>query len=262
MSVRREHKVAGRLDSLLDAHPGADPARCGPADAPITPGFALTRRVAVRLFESALQSRAQDLVAREMKDRGESFYTIGSSGHEANAVFGHLLRTTDPALLHYRSGAFLAARQRLAPGHSPIFDAMLSFAAAAEDPISGGRHKVLGSEELHVPPQTSTIASHLPKAVGMAYALARMERHELACSLPGNSVVYCSFGDASANHATAQAGFTAAAAAALHRQPCPVLFACEDNGIGISVRTPEDYIERSFARRAGLTYFAADGRDA
>ncbi|MBK8980488.1 MAG: MFS transporter [Planctomycetes bacterium] len=261
MSVRREHRVAGRLDALLVAHPGADPERVGPLDAPIVPGAALTRRTAVRLFESALQSRAQDLVAREMKDRGDGFYTIGSSGHEANAVFGHLLRTTDPALLHYRSGAFLAARQRRAPGETPVFDAMLSFAAAADDPVSGGRHKVLGSSSLWVPPQTSTIASHLPKAVGIAYALARMERHGLPCPIPRDSIVYCSFGDASSNHATAQAGFTAAAASAMHRQPCPVLFVCEDNGIGISVRTPVDYIQRSFGSRAGMTWFAADGRD-
>src|SRR5690606_11873987 len=144
---------------------GPDPSRTGPLDGPIVPGSTLTRRTAVRLFEAGLQSRLQDLEARRMKDEGRGFYTIGSSGHEANAVFGHLLRTTDPALLHYRSGAFLAARARRAPGQTPLFDAMLSFAAVADDPVSGGRHKVLGSRELWVPPQTSTIASHLPKAV-------------------------------------------------------------------------------------------------
>ncbi|MDA1220550.1 MAG: MFS transporter, partial [Planctomycetota bacterium] len=79
-------------------------------DGPIVPGVALTRRTAVRIFEAGLQSRLQDLEARRMKDEGRSYYTIGSSGHEANAVFGHLLRTTDPALLHYRSGAFVSAR--------------------------------------------------------------------------------------------------------------------------------------------------------
>ena len=48
---------------------------------------------------------------------------------------------------------------------------LLSFAASAEDPISGGRHKVLGSKSLNIPPQTSTIASHLPKAMGAAFAI-------------------------------------------------------------------------------------------
>ncbi len=261
MPVRREQEVQDRLDRLIREHPGPDPAMIGPMDRPIRAGSALTRRIAVRLFEAGLQSRLQDLEARRMKEEGRSFYTIGSSGHEANAVFGHLLRGTDPALLHYRSGAFMAARARRGDGETPIFDTMLSFAASAEDPISGGRHKVLGSRSLWVPPQTSTIASHLPKAVGIAYALARMERLNLPSDIPYDSIVYCSFGDASSNHATAQAGFTGAAACALHRQPCPVMFVCEDNGIGISFRTPDNYIEQMFRNREGLDYFQADGRD-
>ena len=43
-------------------------------------------------------------------------------------------------------------------------------------PISGGRHKVFGSVRWGIPPQTSTIASHLPKAVGMAVAIDRAAR--------------------------------------------------------------------------------------
>jgi 2-oxoisovalerate dehydrogenase E1 component len=230
-------------------------------DEPILPGSQLTRRHAVRLYEAALQSRLQDLESRRLKDKGESFYTIGSSGHEANVVFGDLLRTNDPALLHYRSGAFMAARAANGQGETNLFDSMLAFVASAEDPISGGRHKVFGSRSLWVPPQTSTIASQVPKAVGMAFALARMQRLGIPCELPEDSIVYCSFGDASVNHASAQSGFTAAAAAHLHRQPCPLLMVCEDNGLGISVHTPDDYIEAAFRERGGLKYFTADGRD-
>ena len=261
MSIRREHKVQERLERLLAEHPGVDAARSGPMDAPIVDGSTLTRRTAVRLFEAALQSRLQDLEARRMKDEGRSYYTIGSSGHEANAVFVHLSRITDPGLLHYRSGAFMAARARSGRGETPIFDTMLSFAASAEDPISGGRHKVFGSRSLWVPPQTSTIASHLPKAAGLAFVIARLKRLGLPSPIPDDSIVYCSFGDASANHATALAGFNAAASAALQRQPCPILFACEDNGIGISTKTPRGSIERRFRAFPGLTYFTADGRD-
>jgi 2-oxoisovalerate dehydrogenase E1 component len=262
MSLRREGPVTERLLALLRSHPGADPAASGPMDAPIAPHAAMTRRQAVAVFESAIQSRLQDLLSREMKDKGLSYYTIGSSGHEANAVFGALLRTTDTAFLHYRSGAFMAARLRQGRGETPFFDAMLSFCASAEDPISGGRHKVLGSPTTHVPPQTSTIASHLPKAVGFAMAMQRMERLGLpTAGVPYDSVVYCSFGDASMNHATAQAGFHAAGAATLHSQPCPILFACEDNGIGISVRTPDTFVARMMQNRTGIRYFACDSQD-
>ena len=262
MSLRREGPVTERLLALLRSHPGADPAASGPMDAPIVAHAPMTRRQAVALFESAIQSRLQDLLSREMKDKGLSYYTIGSSGHEANAVFGALLRTTDTAFLHYRSGAFMAARLRQGRGETPFFDAMLSFCASAEDPISGGRHKVLGSPTTHVPPQTSTIASHLPKAVGFAMAMQRMERLGLpTAGVPYDSVVYCSFGDASMNHATAQAGFHAAGAATLHSQPCPILFACEDNGIGISVRTPDTFVARMMQNRTGIRYFACDSQD-
>jgi 2-oxoisovalerate dehydrogenase E1 component len=262
MSLRREGPVTERLLQLLRSHPGADPERIGAPDQPIAPHAAMTRRQAVAIFESAIQSRLQDLLSRELKDKGISYYTIGSSGHEANAICGALLRTTDTAFLHYRSGAFMAARLRQGRGETPFFDAMLSFCASAEDPISGGRHKVLGSPTTHVPPQTSTIASHLPKAVGFAMAMQRMERLGLpTLGTPYDSVVYCSFGDASMNHATAQAGFHAAGAAALHAQPCPILFACEDNGIGISVRTPDSFVQRMMEPRTGIKYFACDSQD-
>jgi 2-oxoisovalerate dehydrogenase E1 component len=263
MSLRREGPVAERLLQLLREHPGADPDLTGPLDEPIAPPSPMTRREAVAIFESAIQSRLQDLLSRELKDKGLTYYTIGSSGHEANAIFGALLATTDTAFLHYRSGAFMAARLRKGRGETPFFDAMLSFCASAEDPISGGRHKVLGSPTLHVPPQTSTIASHLPKAVGFAFALQRLERQGIApgSGVPWDSIVYCSFGDASLNHATAQAGFHAAGASVLHHQPCPILFACEDNGIGISVRTPDAYVARMMRHRTGIRYFACDGQD-
>ncbi|MBM4063165.1 MAG: MFS transporter [Planctomycetes bacterium] len=261
MSIRREGPVTDRLLALLRGHPGADPALAGGRDEPIAPHSPLSRRAAVALFESMIQSRLQDLLSRELKDEGLGYYTIGSSGHEANAVFGALLRTTDPAFLHYRSGAFMAARLRQGRGETPFFDAMLSFMASAEDPVSGGRHKVLGSHSTFVPPQTSTIASHLPKAVGYARALPRMERLGLPAPVPYDSVVLCSFGDASLNHCTAQAGFHAASAAMLHAQPCPILFLCEDNGIGISVRTPDGFVHRTMHHRTGIRYFRADSQD-
>ena len=263
MLIRREGPVTERLLQLLRAHPGPDPARIGPLDAPIAAHSPMSRRQAVAVFESAIQSRLQDLLSRELKDQGISYYTIGSSGHEANAILGELTRTTDTAFLHYRSGAFMAARLRKGRGETPFFDAMLSFCASAEDPISGGRHKVLGSASMHVPPQTSTIASHLPKALGFAMALQRLERQRIRPErgVPYDSIVYCSFGDASMNHATAQAGLHSAGAAVLHKQPCPILFACEDNGIGISVRTPDDYVEQMMRQRPGIRYFACDSQD-
>ena len=112
--------------------------------------------------------------------------------------------STDPALLHYRSGAFYLARAAQArPPHDGVTDMLLGVVAAASEPIAGGRHKVFGHPDLNVIPQTSTIASQLPRAVGLAFALARSARLGLAAPWPADAVVVCSFGDASLNHSTA-----------------------------------------------------------
>ena len=137
----------------------------------ILDGSALDARGFRELFESQLISRHLDLMARVLRVQNKVFYTIGSSGHEGNAMVARAARHTDPAFLHYRSGGFMAERFRKLPGMDPIMDSALSFAASAEDPASGGRHKVWGSKPLWVLPQTSTIASHLSKALGTAVAI-------------------------------------------------------------------------------------------
>ncbi|MHC9014764.1 thiamine pyrophosphate-dependent enzyme [Stenotrophomonas bentonitica] len=238
-----------------------DPAPTPAPDAPILPGSTLDAQGFAELFESQLISRHLDLMARVLRVQNKVFYTIGSSGHEGNALVARLARHTDPAFLHYRSGGFMAERFRKLPGMDPVMDAALSFAASRDDPASGGRHKVWGSKPLWVLPQTSTIASHLPKALGMALAIESGRRIGHTLPIPGDSVVICSFGDASANHATAQTAFNTAAWAAYQRLPAPILFVCEDNGIGISVKTPDGWIAQSFAHRPGLDYFYADGLD-
>ncbi len=212
------------------------------------------------LFDCQLQSRQMDLMARIKRLENKVFYTIGSSGHEGNALLGYLSRTTDPAYLHYRSGAFMAARSQLG-GVDFIRDTALSFAASRNDPASGGRHKVWGSKALWVQPQTSTIASHLPKAVGAALAIAHAKRVGHTLEIPEDSIVICSFGDASANHSTAQGAFNMAQWAAHQGLPVPILFVCEDNGLGISVKSPEGWVASNFSNRHGLEYMAADSLD-
>lgn len=214
----------------------------------------------VNLFESQLSSRLLDIVARRLRRRGLAYYTIGSSGHEGNAVFGRLFRHTDMAFLHYRSCALLIERSRQVPGQSILYDILLSFVASSEDPISGGRHKVLGSRALLAPPQTSTIASHLPKAVGAAYSIDLAHRFpSVQTVMPADAIILCNFGDGSVNHSTALGAFNAAAWTAYQGAPMPIVFICEDNGIGISVPTPPGWIRARFENHAGLKYFHCDG---
>lgn len=239
---------------------GRADARPAPDEA-ILDGSALDARGFRELFESQLISRHLDLMARVLRVQNKVFYTIGSSGHEGNAMVARLTRHTDPAFLHYRSGGFMAERFRKLPGMDPIMDSALSFAASKDDPASGGRHKVWGSKPLWVLPQTSTIASHLPKAFGTAVAIEQGRRIGHALPIPEDSIAICSFGDASSNHATAQTAFNAAAWTAYQKLPAPVLFVCEDNGIGISVKTPNGWVAQNFRERRDLDYFYADGLD-
>ena len=232
----------------------------------ILEGSALDASGFRELFESQLISRHLDLMARVLRVQNKVFYTIGSSGHEGNAMVARLTRHTDPAFLHYRSGAFMAERFRKLPHvdgspRDPVMDSALSFAASKEDPASGGRHKVWGSKPLWVLPQTSTIASHLPKALGTAIAIEQARRIGHESPIPHDSIVICSFGDASSNHATAQTAFNAAAWTAYQKLPAPVLFVCEDNGIGISVKTPGGWVAQNFRNRSDMDYFHADGLD-
>ncbi|MEU9825690.1 thiamine pyrophosphate-dependent enzyme [Micromonospora chersina] len=414
---------------------------------PLPGGAPLTGAQALALFDAQLTSRLLDLAGRWLRSFGEGYYTIGSAGHEGNAAVAAALRPTDPALLHYRSGAFYCLRAAQAAGAFPAGpavpevdgpaalipeprtpaddgadaddalnagtpdpegvtgtwaadpdadpsdfdpassdsgvarsdsgvarsgpdadpsalgegpsdlgagpsalgagpsdpgadadveigsgeatsteaplvdgggapgsslrpgaeaeaaslpagagvavdaagsatagvpelplpdpgdayaaaarDVLRGMVASAEEPIAGGRHKVFGRADLAVIPTTSTIASHLPRAVGMGLALERLRRNGRradgdAAAWPPDAIVVCSFGDASVNHATATAAFNTAGWYDHTGLRIPVLFVCEDNGLGISVRSPKGWVAATLRARPGIRYFAADGTD-
>lgn len=253
----RIRAVRERLEGYLrTAEPST--SRLTP-EAHLSPQSGLTAGEAVALFEDQARSREIDVVSRELRRDNRSFYTISSAGHEQNAVVGSLLRTTDPCLLHYRSGGLMMARARKDPSVDPALDTLLGAVASREDPISRGRHKVWGSRPLQVIPQTSTIASQLPKAVGLAFAIERARRLGVPGDLPRDAIVCCSFGDASANHASALTAVNAARWSQRLGSPVPILFLCEDNQIGISVPTPRRWIEETYGEQSRLRYFLADG---
>jgi 2-oxoisovalerate dehydrogenase E1 component len=259
------------------------PASRRAPDDPVRAGATLTGARAAQLFDAQLTSRHLDLAARWLRSFHEGFYTVGSSGHEGNAAVAAALRVDDPALLHYRSAAFHCTRAVQAgptttavtaaaagtdqdPAVDPLVEAardvLRGVVASAREPVAGGRHKVIGRADLHIVPTTSTIASHLPRAVGVAFAVTR------AAELPGagtpwprDAIVACSFGDASVNHATATAALNTAGWFDHHGVRLPLLLICEDNGIGSSVESPDRWVAETLRSRPGLRYTAADGCD-
>ncbi|MDV8053714.1 thiamine pyrophosphate-dependent enzyme [Rhodococcus sp. IEGM 1343] len=215
----------------------------------------------LRYFDAQLASRHLDFAARWLQSAGFGYYTIGSSGHEANAAVGAATTVTDPALLHYRSGGFYAARAQQYSDATPIRDVLASLVASTGDPMSGGRHKVFGHPDLGIVPQTSTIGSQVPRAVGLAFALGRAKALRHRTPWPEDAIVVCSFGDASANHSTTVGALNSAAYCAHQSVPMPILFVCEDNGIGISTRSPRGWIAQSLGRFPSIEYVRADGHD-
>ncbi|RKN50981.1 transketolase C-terminal domain-containing protein [Micromonospora endolithica] len=333
-----DDRFRDRLTALGAADERRDPGE------PVTDDAALTGAQVLDLFDAQAVSRQLDLAARWLRSFGEGFYTIGSAGHEGNAAVAAALRPTDPALLHYRSGAFYCVRaaqatasgadspataaeaapeprdpaaasvaeaapeprdpaatgdaetppdppagedndtagpvaSALAPGYADAArDVLRGMVASSREPIAGGRHKVFGRADLAVVPTTSTIASHLPRAVGMGLAVERLRRLDTSgrrtgdgqlpggggaspAPWPADAIVVCSFGDASVNHASATAAFNTAGWYDHTGLRIPVLFVCEDNGLGISVRSPKGWVQTMLRSRPGIRYFAADGGD-
>ena len=181
-------------------------------DAPVLPGSRCNARGFRELFESQLISRHLDLMARVLRVQNKVFYTIGSSGHEGNAMVARLTRHTDPAFLHYRSGAIhgraLPQAARHGSGHG--------FRTVASRPARTTRHRAAATRcgaasrcgccrRRRRSPRICRRRSVPPSPSSRRGASA----HKLP--IPDDSIAICSFGDASSNHATAQTAFNAAA---------------------------------------------------
>lgn len=214
----------------------------------------------IDLFEAQASSRWLDVAARRMQATGDGRYTMASAGHEGNAAVALALRSNDPALLHHRSNAFYLARTALAGLDDGILDIALGLAGAAEQPATGGRAPVLAHPDVAILPQTSTVAGHLPRALGLAWTIGRQQRARGGERLkwPDDAVAVASFGDGSANHSTATGAVNSACWAARQGVPMPLLLICEDNGLGVSMPTPPGWIQSLFGAREGLRYLQAD----
>ena len=185
-AVRRWPEDLDELEqALLRAIADLPSVEVAEPSGPLAPGSSLTAKELADVFDAQLDSRHLDHTARWLRAQGLGYYTIGSAGHEANALVANVLRPTDPALLHYRSGGFYLARARQVPGHDGVRDVLLGLLASADEPIAGGRHKVFGHAGLAVLPQTSTIASHLPRAMGVAFAIGRAGRLGVRVAVAG-----------------------------------------------------------------------------
>ena len=217
----------------------------------------------IDILESQIASRWLDVAARRMDATGDGGHTVASAGHEGNAAVALALRSNDPALLHHRSNAFYLARTAIAGLDDGILDIALGLAGRAERPATGGRSPGLAHPDVAILPQTSTVAGHLPRALGLAWTIGRQQRARTGERLkwPDDAVAVASFGDGSANHSTATGAVNSACWAARQGVPMPLLLICEDNGLGVSMPTPPGWIRSLYGAREGLRYLYADTAD-
>jgi 2-oxoisovalerate dehydrogenase E1 component len=271
MTLERLRKTFTRYREALPSEPESpaaresDPTARAGASSPAAPWT--DRTTALELLESMLLARHIDRAALELRAEGVGLYTITSAGHESDAVLGRVTRPSDPALLHYRSTACFLERARQVPSFDAVSAVVSSLVGAANEPASGGRHKVLGSRDLGVIPQTSTVSSHLPRAVGLADGLERRTNDRTLSpprrpsDLRPDSIVVASFGDASVNHSTWLGAVNLASWLVEQNRRVPLLLVCEDNGLGISVRSPAGWVERRLRSQPHFAYFQAPGTD-
>ena len=200
----------------------------------------------LRLYSDMLLSRRIDEQEEILARRGEAFFFVPSSGHEAMAALAHHLNPSDWLHCHYRDKALVLARG-LAP--EEMFYILLGKAESA----SGGRRMpgFVSEPSLNIVSSSTLVGNSALHAVGVALRVKEQR---------DNPIVVCTVGDGG----TQQGEYLEAIAEAVRSQ-LPVLFVIEDNRFALSTRThgntfyshPEGEAETFY----GLDVNRVDGTD-
>ena len=208
----------------------------------------LTDDDVLRMYELMLLARRLDERMEILQRQGKAHFHISCRGHEATQVGCAYALEPGKDWLHpyYRDlGVLLTIGV-------PARDLMLSCLAKKNDPASGGRQMPAhwGYKPLNVVTQSSPVATQIPQAAGIAYAIKR--RRE-------DAVVYVSFGEGGSSKGDFHEGLNFAG---IHR--LPVIFVCENNRYAISVAQNKQMAIENVADRAagyGMAGVVVDGQD-
>ncbi|MGH2768147.1 MAG: thiamine pyrophosphate-dependent dehydrogenase E1 component subunit alpha [Candidatus Methylomirabilales bacterium] len=208
----------------------------------------LTDEQLLRMHRLMLTARLLDERMWALNRQGRAPFVVSVSGHEACQVgSAFTLRPgIDYLVPYYRDLAAV-----LVAGVT-VRDVLLGFFAKAEDPATGGRQMPAhwGSRRLGIITGSSPIASQIPHAVGIAYAIKY--RRE-------SSVVMCWFGEGATSEGDWHESMNFAG---IHR--LPVVFVCENNLYAISVPQSKQMAIENVADRApayGFEGHVGDGND-
>ena len=179
------------------------------------------------LYRHMLASRKADVVQEDAAQRGEAFFYIPSSGHEAMAALAPHLTETDWLHCHYRDRALTLARGVTQK------DLLLDLLGKTGSPTEGRNMPGFPcNRKLNLLGTPTGVGSNALQAVGVAQAIKN-----------SNNIVYCGIGDGG----TQEGEFLEAVAEAVRSQ-LPVLFVVQNNRYALS--TPSK----------GRTFFFSAGR--
>jgi 2-oxoisovalerate dehydrogenase E1 component len=172
----------------------------------------------LEIYRPMVASRYTDQLQSAAAQRGEVFFYIPSSGHEASAALAPHLIDADWLHLHYRDRALAYAR---GVSYETVFYGLFS----KEESNSAGRRMPAFpcDRSLNIMSTPTLVGSNVLQAVGAASIIKDDE---------GNPFVLVSVGDG----ATQQGDFYEAVAEAV-RSNLPVLFLIEDNRFALSTVT-------------------------
>jgi 2-oxoisovalerate dehydrogenase E1 component alpha subunit len=200
------------------------------------------------MHRTMLLARLIDEASLRQNRMGRAPFVVPVSGHEGCQIgtAWALVAGTDVWVPYYRDlGVVLVA------GLTTL-EVFLGVFSKADDPASGGRQMPShwGSRRLSIVSHSSPIATQVPHAAGIAYAMRY--RGEQA-------VVGSWFGEGATSEGDWHEGLNFAA---IHK--LPVLFVCENNQYAISVRQDKQMAVRDVASRAegyGMPGVVVDGSD-
>ncbi|MEN7973098.1 MAG: thiamine pyrophosphate-dependent enzyme, partial [Verrucomicrobiota bacterium] len=172
----------------------------------------------LEIYRPMVASRYTDQLQSAAAQRGEVFFYIPSSGHEASAALAPHLIDSDWLHLHYRDRALAYAR---GVTYETVFSGLFS---KAESNSAGRRMPAFPCDpSLNIMSTPTLVGGNVLQAVGAANAIKNND---------GNPFVLVSVGDG----ATQQGDFYEAVAEAV-RSNLPVLFLIEDNRFALSTIT-------------------------
>ena len=251
--------------SLLTAISALEPSSAVlvAADAPMAPGSSLSVAGLDHVFDAQLASRHLDHAARWLRAQGAGFYTIGSAGHEANAVVA-------AAAAPDRPGAAALPVRRLLPGACPAGARPRRRRRRAARPAGVGRRADRRRSAQGVRPRRAgrhpaDVDDRLAPAAGDGRGVRHRARPPARrCPRGGRPTPSpCArFGDASAQplDGAGRAQRRGVHGAPGHRR-CRCCSCARTTGGASACRRPAGWVEASFAGRPGLRYERVDGTD-